>query len=310
MNLLNNDRKLYETIVRMNTYNIAPALASTLKKKYDNVIVHEDYNYIVATGDIPIALVAHMDTVFTQSPSSIFYDPKAEIVWSLQGGVGDDRVGIFLILKMLQQTKLRPYIFFMNDEESGGLGARSLITDYPFCPWDINFFIELDRHGEKDAVFYNCDNKAFTDFICAYNFEKSDGIFSDISVICPAWKIAGVNLSVGYDNEHSVLEIWNVMYGYNTYNKLLQILNDKASHFEYISGPLEYVCQRCGNKTTITELIPVEFTEDDVKWLCIDCITKENVNWCDECGEAFLGTGRICRRCQKYNDRSKYFEFD
>ena len=241
VNLLAPDKKLYEAIVKLSTpnnvnicldsnksqniYNTARNITcvtfscdttwKSLQKKYNDVIVEEDNDYIIAVGDIPIALVAHMDTVFQTPPTNIYYDPEAEIVWSPTGGIGDDRVGIFLIMKLLQQTKLRPYIFLMNDEEFGGLGAQSLIQNYPLCNWNINFFIELDRHGKDDAVFYTCDNKEFTDFICSYGFKEQIGLFSDISIICPAWGIAGVNLSVGYENEHTLLEIWNVKNGYD-----------------------------------------------------------------------------------------------
>lgn len=301
MNLLAPDKKLYEAIVKLNISNIVPILAKSLQKKYNDVIVEEDNDYIIAVGDIPIALVAHMDTVFQTTPTNIYYDPEAEIVWSPTGGIGDDRVGIFLIMKLLQQTKLRPYIFLMNDEEFGGLGAQSLIQNYPLCNWNINFFIELDRHGKDDAVFYTCGNKEFTDFICAYGFKEQIGLFSDISIICPAWGIAGVNLSVGYENEHSLLEIWNVKNGYDTYTKLLNILSKKSPFFEYIARP-DTVCDKCGLPIAIEEMIPVEVDEKNTKWYCIDCFSKMNINWCDDCGEPFIGTGRICRRCQWHNN--------
>ena len=115
MNLLASDKKLYEAVVKLNMSNIVPILTKSLQKKYNNVIVEEDNDYIIAVGDIPIALVAHMDTVFQTPPANIYYDQEAEIVWSPTGGIGDDRVGIFLIMKLLQQTKLRPYIFLIND---------------------------------------------------------------------------------------------------------------------------------------------------------------------------------------------------
>lgn len=310
MNLLTPDKKLYEAIVKLNTSSIVSILGKSLKKKYDNVIIEEDSDYIIAVGDIPIALVAHIDTVFQNPPNNIYYDPEAEMVWSPTGGIGDDRVGVFFIMKLLQQTKLRPYIFLMNDEEFGGLGAQSLIQNYPLCDWNINFFIELDRRGKDDAVFYNCNNREFIDFICAYGFKEQIGLFSDISVICPAWGIAGVNLSVGYENEHSVLEMWNVENGYNTYNKLLNILINEAPFFQYIAAPTT-ICDKCGMPIEIDEMIPVEVDEKNIKWYCINCLDEKNVNWCDDCGEAFIGTGKICRRCQWHNNEQfKKFKFN
>ena len=72
---------------------------------------------------------------------------------------------------------------------------------------DLNYIIQLDRRGSNDCVFYECNNPEFVEYVEAFGFVTAHGTFSDISTICPSWGIAGVNLSIGYIDEHSYSEI-------------------------------------------------------------------------------------------------------
>ena len=40
--------------------------------------------YIVAEGELPVCLVAHLDTVKQDPPQDIFYDEEAQVMWSQQ----------------------------------------------------------------------------------------------------------------------------------------------------------------------------------------------------------------------------------
>ena len=67
--------------------------------------------------------------------------------------------------------------------------------------------IELDRKGSNDAVFYDCDNPEFTEWIeTETGYKKALGSFTDISKIMSVTKIAGVNFSCGYYNAHTLDE--------------------------------------------------------------------------------------------------------
>lgn len=196
----------FRQIVQMNESQLFLTMEMILENNYDTVLKSDDYLY--AVGTIPVALVAHMDTVFTDTPTdwSIFHDTEKGVYWSPYGLGADDRAGVFAILKILQQG-YRPSVILTLGEEKGGLGAQHFVQDYPMpVEKKLNFLIELDRRGYNDCVFYQCDNDDFVDFITQFGFELDTGSFSDISFICPAWKIAGVNLSVGYYNEHSEIE--------------------------------------------------------------------------------------------------------
>lgn len=231
----NTDLQLFETIAKMTQNQLKKSMKNFLKKMYpeENIIVTKDY--ILCRGDIPILLCAHMDTVFKIPPSEIYYDTRKRVMWSPQGLGADDRAGVFAIMKLVQRG-FKPHIALLTDEEIGGIGAMRLVTNSPSVPFDIKYAIELDRQGECDCVFYSCDNEDFEKFVEGYGFVTDWGTFSDISTICPAWKCAGVNLSVGYLREHSTNETLNTNVLYSTISKVAKMLSEveQATTFEYI----------------------------------------------------------------------------
>ena len=198
--------------------------------------------YIMAAGDLPVCLIAHLDTVFDQEKhkeKEIYVDTEHQVMWSPQGLGTDDRAGVFAIISIIQ-SGLKPHIIFTTDEESGGLGASALVKDFLDCPFkNANFLIELDRAHEKDCVFYSCENKDFEDYIIDFDFEYAIGTFTDISIISPRWGIAAVNLSVGYYQEHSSGEHLVIPYLLETIEKVKKILQNQKEHnimYEYIEG--------------------------------------------------------------------------
>lgn len=272
-------------------------MASYLKTKYKRIIETDDY--IVAEGDIPIALVAHLDTVFPKPPQDIFYDRVKNVIWSPDGLGADDRAGVFAIIQILRRG-LRPHVILTTDEEMGAVGATTLAMSGP-CPLaDVRYLIQLDRRGANDCVFYDCDNKDFTDYIEQFGFAEAIGSFSDISMICPAWKIAGVNLSIGYRDEHSISEVLFVGQMFNTIEKVIKMLQEEdIPSFEYIENPYktqwykwisqrntDNTCRVCNKKFPQDELIPVKCCDHLIHNYCIDCIV-DRVNWCQCCGEAY-----------------------
>jgi hypothetical protein len=302
--LRNNDLKTFEQLCGLSQNALHKTLNTYLKSKYKQVVCTKDYTY--AIGDIPIALVAHMDTVFKTPAKDIFYDRVKNVMWSPQGLGADDRASVFAIIQIIRKG-FRPHIIFTTDEEKGCLGADKLAR-IP-CPFeDLRYIIQLDRRGANDCVFYECDNAAFVEYVESFGFVEAIGSFSDISSICPAWKIAGVNLSVGYRDEHSVSEVLFVGHLLNTIEKVARMLQDKEIPvFEYI--PLVYDatcknywyrwlgrqytdpaddkhCHICGKEYLPEELIPVSMLDYSRKYFCIDCISGR-VDWCNSCGEAY-----------------------
>ena len=193
--------------------------------------------YIIAEGDNPVCLCAHMDTVYPTAPNILYYDSDETVFWSPQGLGADDRAGIYIILSLIKRG-FRPSIVFTDLEECGCIGAKALVADYPQCIFkDCRAIIELDRRGSYDAVYYECDNKDFEKLITSYGFLTNYGTFSDISVLAPIWGIAAVNLSIGYYNEHQLIETLNFGECNAVLEKVSYMLEDSQDWLSYAYIP-------------------------------------------------------------------------
>lgn len=330
-----NEFKLFESLASLTQNSMRRALYSYLKKRYKKVIVAPEYLY--AVGEIPIALVAHMDTVFPSPPEDIYYDERKGVCWSPDGLGADDRAGIFAILTILKHG-YRPSIIFTTDEEIGAVGASQLVEDIKSPESELKYIIQLDRRGTNDCVFYDCDNRDFVDYIEKFGFVETFGSFSDISVICPTWGIAGVNLSIGYEDEHSTNEILRVGAMLNTIQKVENMLKVKdIPFFEYIEysysnnswnyyfqrgrkkswygdDDAEYnyatlKCDKCNKYFHDYEVIPVLSKDGNkTKYYCPDCCATE-VDWCAQCNNAFEidadNLSAICPACRVHNAKMR-----
>ncbi len=274
-----NDLKLFKEIAGMKKNKLQFFLYKFLKN-YGYKDIHNTNNFLMAEGDLPVCLCAHMDTVFNTVPTRFFYDEEQTTVWSPGGMGADDRAGIVIILKLLE-AGLRPSIIFTDLEEKGGIGADALVKMYGNCPFrECKAMIQLDRRGMDDSVYYNCANKDFEKKINSYGFKTDWGTFSDISVFAPIWKIAAVNLSVGYENEHTSSEYLNLYYMNLTYGKVYRMLmdcenwmsysyiEDKANNYFSYFFQNGNKCICCGQK--LKDYYTYQY--DDVTYkLCPDC---------------------------------------
>ena len=131
--------------------------------------------------------------------------------------------------------------------------------------------------------------------------------------------MAGVNLSVGYYNEHDVNENLHIGKLYNTIDKVKKMLVDidNAKYFEYIPDIAyinlmkrylmedpsaasdnfwkdckrngKHICSCCKEYDFDYNLFPVHnFNDNTLEYYCCDCLSQANdIFWCDECGEPF-----------------------
>lgn len=198
----------FTKIAKMHKDNLKGYLDSILQKKYDTV--YNGDGYLFAIGQIPVLVTAHMDTVhkdLVKKVNTTKYKGKTYIN-SPQGIGGDDRCGIWVILELLKKG-YRPYVLFCEDEEIGRVGAKKFCkTELKEILKECKYFIELDRKGYNEAVFYDCGNEGFQKYICdTTGFELDYGSYSDISELSPETDIASVNISVGYYDQHTLKEI-------------------------------------------------------------------------------------------------------
>ena len=315
--------KSIEQFFQLKQPQLMKAMKHYLNMKYENVISTKEY--LIAVGEIPVALVAHLDTVFKEPPHDIFYDRVKNVMWSPDGLGADDRAGVYAIVQILK-SGLRPTVIFTTDEELGCLGAEALAEQVKTPPIDLKYIIQLDRRGSNDCVFYSCDNPEFDAYVESFGFVTNFGSFSDISTICPAWKIAGVNLSIGYYDEHSVSETLYVGQMYDTIRKVKHMLEAAidAPKFEYIEDfnynkwftkvlndeddywgwdpsygiskeewasfmEPQSKCNRCGHWDYDYNLFPVKDQNNKTTFFCCDCLPQvEGLFWCNICGEPFI----------------------
>ena len=120
---------------------------------------------------------------------------------------GDDRCGCALIYLFRNSGH---GLLVTDGEERGLCGAHELVENCPEIFEEINrtcnFFIELDRRGDKHYKFYDQVPWAFSNYIEDQTGWLEDTGFglTDISVICK--EHPGVNLTVGYHEAHSTRE--------------------------------------------------------------------------------------------------------
>ncbi len=158
--------------------------------------------FCYAEGTVPVLLVAHTDTVYDRSPGTVYHDPRKQVIWS-PGGLGaDDRIGVYIIARLLRDG-LRPHVLLTDGEETGGAGARNAAD---LLSPDVRALIQLDRAGANDAVYYHCDSPDLRRWVDGFGWRTAIGSYTDICELMEPWGVAGVNLSVGYYGQHTGAE--------------------------------------------------------------------------------------------------------
>lgn len=201
-------------ICKLSEKKLKQYLCGKMKQIYgeENTIIGDGYIY--CRGDIPVLLTAHMDTVHAKLIKDFYEDIQTDengnithTISSPQGIGGDDRCGIYAILKVIEGGYY-PYILFCEEEENGGIGSKKFCkTKYITELSGLKFLLELDRANANDLVFYDNDNQDWINWVeDETNWKKSWGTFSDISHLSPACEISSVNLSCGYYKAHTVYE--------------------------------------------------------------------------------------------------------
>lgn len=202
-------KKTFEKICRMPQEQLKVYAANRLRETHRTVIMEDGFVY--AQGVYPVLLVAHMDTVHKKLPNNIIH--KGNKISSPNGIGGDDRCGVYMILEIVK--KYNCSVLFCEDEEIGCVGAEKFTRTNlaESLKGQFNYIVEFDRRGENDAVFYECDNPDFEEFVTREFFKTAWGSFSDISTVAPFLECAAVNLSCGYYNAHTKDEyvMWNQM---------------------------------------------------------------------------------------------------
>lgn len=201
-----------------------------------------------------VLLVAHADTYFTEergykitSHNPIEYPDGTIISDDPERGLGaDDRAGCAM-LYMLKDTGHS--ILILDSEETSTMSSRWLTNNFPTISNEINshqFMIELDLQGNSNFKTYHIGTQDFDDYIKnEFGFNKVDSnpySKGGTDIVDLAKEICGVNISVGYRDQHKANESINVGHWYETLIKLHTFLQKpditkyerKMEHIEYV----------------------------------------------------------------------------
>jgi hypothetical protein len=175
-----------------------------------------------------VALVAHADTVWDNADIPLVHSNGMYFSTDDSIGIGaDDRAGIGMVwhLRNLGHT-----VFIPNGEESGCIGSNYFKEKHRDAYNELNehqFIIEMDRMNSKDLVSYNVGSLEFSDW-CENKFtgyKRASGSWTDICVLCR--DICGLNISVGYYNQHSSTEFLRISEWNRTLSHLFNVLSNK-----------------------------------------------------------------------------------
>lgn len=209
-----------------------------IAKRYGDIISKD--GYILAHGNAPVMLTAHLDTVHKKPVKSVTYS-RGRLA-SPQGIGGDDRCGVYIILTLIDTLpdKHLPHLLLCEDEEIGGIGSNKFVSDDIAPDLALKHIIELDRKGSTEAVYYDCDNAAYKDYIESITgYTEGWGSFSDICNLSPYYDIASVNLSVGYYNAHTLNEYVIITEMLHTRGVVEKLVRDSHSCKKYAYEPVQ-----------------------------------------------------------------------
>lgn len=308
------DYKAFQVVLKQTQDELFKTTCLVLEKYYPIDKIETCEGNIIAHGDIPVALVAHMDTVFTAPPTEIFYDREKQVIWSPYGLGADDRAGVYGIYTLLQHG-LHPTVIFMRDEEECCAGAYALVKVMQKID-NVHYMIELDRAHDNDCVFYDVANPQFQSYVESFGFKTTLGSFSDIRVLSHYWEVCSVNLSIGYEFEHTAYEYFKV----NSFLKTLQaveamLLEPIVPKFDYIEQHHSYYigkdfCHFCGNELPLRALDKI-VTETGTWNICDKCLEtyEMNLGLCEHCFNYFIASGDedLCPECKQKGLESRIY---
>lgn len=216
------------------TQQLTPYIDNITADHAGNILAQK----VCGTGQGPVVLLnAHLDTVdCIEGDRKII---KEGSVWSSSKGIlgADDRAGVAVLLEVarrLQEFQFNGKVkfIFTVEEEIGLIGAKS-VDDYFL--WDVDAAFVVDRRGSGDIVTSCGGYESFC--------EESYGVFLEEAAKkqgLTGWKctkggssdtriwashgIQSVNLSAGYQNEHTSAETLDTKACYETVQLLIGVL--------------------------------------------------------------------------------------
>jgi len=205
---------------------------STMPKGHENLVEKylpkgwkKDFhgNYYIKIGDPTTMFTSHADTCITGEPQDVTHVMKGDWVGTDGKTIlgADDKAGVAIMIHMIKEGKIGLYYFFLN-EEHGCEGSRAL-NDHLKTHKDDDLYkkidkvVSLDRRDDNSVITFqssdrNCSDE-FGDELCkrlneagGFKFKKDPtGSVTDSHQLADKFAEC-TNLSVGYDDQHTVRE--------------------------------------------------------------------------------------------------------
>lgn len=260
-----------------------------LSKFYPTDKIITTNNYIYVQGEIPVLLVAHLDTVHKDRVRDIWFSEDRTKVKSDQGIGGDDRCGVYALNYIASKYNgKKPYLLYTTDEEIGCVGTEKFCEENDVLP--VYCAIEIDRKGSHDAVIYEDGNNKLLNVFENLGFKEAFGSFTDICTISEKYGVSSINLSSGYYNPHTL---------------------DEYVCFPELMTTIKRVMEFLDNPDFYSEVYPYEPLMNN--WYGFGNYGLDRFCVCELCGNNFSGfkyyetcSGMICQECyEQYKDGLK-----
>lgn len=240
--------------IQTESYNDEDMLSYILErlKEMDVTVQQDDFkNIYVTKGESKVypCVVAHTDTVhkkltnvniFRTDDTLFAFDPKSR----KQCGIGgDDKVGVYITLQLLEDMPIMKAVFF-RDEEVGCRGSSYSIKNHKDWYSDCGYVLMADRRGNSDVITVSGGIViSSTEFLEAcdsifekYGYKDAVGITTDVDALTYGGiGVSTVNFSCGYHDPHSSREVVSISDVNVCYNLMYDIITthpDKTFKYE------------------------------------------------------------------------------
>jgi len=191
-----------EKLIKFVEKNVAKRDTDILEEKGGNAF----YAYHIEK-DSPLLLMAHVDIARGREGK------LSKINKYLYKCIGaDDRLGVAIIEFLLEKGYKFNWIL-TNGEECGGVGAGKMIKELKLKEMfkHVNLVIGLDRSGSSHYVSYSEPYDDYSDILIkAGLIDEGCGSYSDCKDIADCLGVWHINIAVGYYNEHTDKEYFNI----------------------------------------------------------------------------------------------------
>src|SRR5574344_444155 len=216
--------------------------------KSEGYKVKIDQNCLFAKGKAPALIVANIGDYFIdrKMPQSELSIDKIDDIAVGRKGLTIDylRCGLYAALNIAKTTHcsilicdgpVTNYETILNFIDKN---AKSLLN------LKANIIVELSLTGARKTMYYSAQKKFFAEMDSAgfHNSEYDQGIILpgiNLDSLCPLMNTAGINISVGYNDDKEYL---NTAFLEEAENKVITIINKTAyvQHFDYLEKPIPF----------------------------------------------------------------------